>query len=131
MDQSRGWEETLSPGVSHSSIMSEDSVPLQTEAEDSSTEDSFGFGDDLELNPFDGLPFSSRYYHLLKERKSLPVWRLRCGFEDALATNQMLIVSGAANTGRSTQVKATWLHLRLPEGWRRGGGGGVGGNQSF
>ncbi|XP_029695554.1 DEAD/H (Asp-Glu-Ala-Asp/His) box polypeptide 32a [Takifugu rubripes] len=84
--------------------MSEESIPQKSDSEDCPTEDSFGFGDDLELNQFDGLPFSSRYYKLLKERKSLSVWRVRCEFEDALANNQMVIVSGAAKTGRSTQI---------------------------
>uniref|UniRef100_A0A3Q4MPR7 Putative pre-mRNA-splicing factor ATP-dependent RNA helicase DHX32 n=1 Tax=Neolamprologus brichardi TaxID=32507 RepID=A0A3Q4MPR7_NEOBR len=59
---------------------------------------------DLELNQFDGLPFSSRYYKLLKERKTLSVWKVKCQFEDALANNQLVIVSGAAKTGRSTQI---------------------------
>ncbi|XP_018554812.1 DEAD/H (Asp-Glu-Ala-Asp/His) box polypeptide 32a isoform X1 [Lates calcarifer] len=67
-------------------------------------EDSFGFGDDLELNQFDGLPFSSRYYKLLKERKALPVWKVRCEFEDALVNNQLVVVCGTAKTGRSTQI---------------------------
>lgn len=75
------------------------------ESEECPAEDSFGFGDDLELNQFDGLPFSSRYYKLLKERKTLPVWKVRCEFEDALVNNQLLIVSGTAKTGRSTQVR--------------------------
>ncbi|XP_076616826.1 DEAD/H (Asp-Glu-Ala-Asp/His) box polypeptide 32a [Chaetodon auriga] len=74
------------------------------ESEECPAEDAFGFGDDLELNQFDGLPFSSRYYKLLKERKTLPVWKVRCEFEDALANNQLLIVSGTAKTGRSTQI---------------------------
>lgn len=75
-------------------------------SEDCPAEVSFGFGDDLELNQFDGLPFSSRYYKLLKERKTLSVWKVRCQFEDALANNQLLIVSGTAKTGRSTQVSS-------------------------
>ncbi|XP_070708395.1 putative pre-mRNA-splicing factor ATP-dependent RNA helicase DHX32 [Pempheris klunzingeri] len=74
------------------------------ESEECPAEDSFGFGDDLELNRFDGLPFSSRYYKLLKERKTLPVWKVRCEFEDALVNNQLVIVSGTAKTGRSTQI---------------------------
>lgn len=67
-------------------------------------EEAFGFGDDLELNQFDGLPFSSRYYTLLKERKALPVWKIRCEFVDTLVNNQLVIVSGTAKTGKSTQV---------------------------
>lgn len=70
-------------------------------------EDASGFGDDLELNQFDGLPFSTRYYTLLKERKTLTVWKARCEFEDALLKNQLVIVSGSAKTGRSTQVRTS------------------------
>lgn len=83
--------------------MTEEIIPQQPASEDCPTEDAF---DDLELNQFDGLPFSSRYYKLLEERKNLAVWRVRCEFEDALANNQMVVVSGAAKTGRSTQVRA-------------------------
>lgn len=78
---------------------------IYTESEECPTEDSFRFGDDLELNQFDGLPFSSRYYKLLKERKTLSVWKVRCEFEDVLVNNQLVIVSGTAKTGRSTQVR--------------------------
>ncbi|XP_054898573.1 putative pre-mRNA-splicing factor ATP-dependent RNA helicase DHX32 [Poeciliopsis prolifica] len=65
---------------------------------------SLGFGADLELNQFDGLPFSSRYYELLEKRKALPVWKVRSRFEDALENNQLVIVSGVAQTGSSTQI---------------------------
>lgn len=81
----------------------------EEEEEDRPAEDPFCFGDDLELNRFDGLPFSSRYYQLLRERTSLPVWRARGQFEAALAHNQLLIVSGTAKTGRSTQVRTLKL----------------------
>ncbi|XP_069016475.1 putative pre-mRNA-splicing factor ATP-dependent RNA helicase DHX32 [Embiotoca jacksoni] len=74
------------------------------ESEECPGDNSFGFGEDLELNQFDGLPFSSRYYKLLKERKALSVWKVRCQFEDALVNNQLVLVSGTAKTGRSTQI---------------------------
>ncbi|XP_023262326.1 putative pre-mRNA-splicing factor ATP-dependent RNA helicase DHX32 [Seriola lalandi dorsalis] len=77
---------------------------VNLESEDCPGEDVPGFGDDLELNQFDGLPFSSRYYKLLKERKTLPVWEVRQEFEDALVNNQLVIVCGTAKTGRSTQI---------------------------
>ncbi|KAL2078561.1 hypothetical protein ACEWY4_026246 [Coilia grayii] len=67
-------------------------------------EEAFGFGDDLELNQFDGLPYSSRYYKLLKERKSLPVWNVRSEFLDLLVNNQLVIVSGTTKTGKSSQI---------------------------
>uniref|UniRef100_A0A672G6T2 Helicase-associated domain-containing protein n=1 Tax=Salarias fasciatus TaxID=181472 RepID=A0A672G6T2_SALFA len=83
-------------------------------------EDVFGFGDDLELNQFDGLPFSSRYYKLLKERKSLPVWKVRSQFKDALEENQLIVVSGTAKTGRSTQIPQWCAELCLSAQYQHG-----------
>uniref|UniRef100_A0A672S6L8 Putative pre-mRNA-splicing factor ATP-dependent RNA helicase DHX32 n=1 Tax=Sinocyclocheilus grahami TaxID=75366 RepID=A0A672S6L8_SINGR len=68
------------------------------------SDDLFEFGDDLELNQFDGLPHSSRYYRLLQERKTLPVWRYRHEFMTLLENHPILIVSGTAKTGKSTQI---------------------------
>lgn len=62
------------------------------------------YDDILELNQFDGLPYSSRFYKLMKERKELPVWRAKCEFMDTLAKGQFVVVSGFAKTGRSSQV---------------------------
>lgn len=70
-------------------------------------DENFGFGDDLELNQFDGLPYSSRYYKLLKERHQLPIWESRQKFMSALETNQLVIISGTTKTGKSTQVR--WI----------------------
>uniref|UniRef100_A0A8K9XIQ3 DEAH (Asp-Glu-Ala-His) box polypeptide 32a n=1 Tax=Oncorhynchus mykiss TaxID=8022 RepID=A0A8K9XIQ3_ONCMY len=67
-------------------------------------EEAFVFGEDLELNRFDGLPFSSRYYKLLQERQSLPVWKAREEFLDILVNNRLVIVSGTTKTGKSTQI---------------------------
>ncbi|XP_058507944.1 putative pre-mRNA-splicing factor ATP-dependent RNA helicase DHX32 [Solea solea] len=63
-----------------------------------------GYDDILELNPFDGLPYSSRFYKLLKERQELPAWKAKCEFMDNLAKRQFVIVSGSAKTGRSSQI---------------------------
>lgn len=62
------------------------------------------YDDILELNQFDGLPYSSRFYKLLRERKELPVWKAKSDFMDTLAKEQFVIVSGCAKTGRSSQV---------------------------
>lgn len=62
------------------------------------------YDDILELNQFDGLPYSSRFYKLLRERKELPVWKAKCEFMDTLAKGRFVIVSGSAKTGRSSQV---------------------------
>ncbi|XP_058476120.1 DEAD/H (Asp-Glu-Ala-Asp/His) box polypeptide 32a [Solea solea] len=83
-------------------------------------EESFGFGDELELNQFDGLPFSSRYYKLLKERRKLPVWKVRCEFEEALVNNQLVVVCGNAKTGRSTQIPQWCAEFCLSDQYQHG-----------
>ncbi|XP_076599660.1 putative pre-mRNA-splicing factor ATP-dependent RNA helicase DHX32 [Chaetodon auriga] len=62
------------------------------------------YDDILELNQFDGLPYSSRFYKLLRERKELPVWKAKCDFMDTLGKAQFVSVSGSARTGRSSQI---------------------------
>ncbi|XP_016408873.1 putative pre-mRNA-splicing factor ATP-dependent RNA helicase DHX32 [Sinocyclocheilus rhinocerous] len=85
-------------------IMAGNSEISEGELKREEESDLFEFGDDLELNQFDGLPYSSRYYRLLQERKTLPVWKYRHEFMTLLENNQILLVSGTTKTGKSTQI---------------------------
>lgn len=90
--------------------LTEKEICSDSETADCLEEEAFVFGEGLELNRFDGLPFSSRYYKLLQERKSLPVWKAREEFLDILVNNRLVIVSGTTKTGKSTQV--SWELIR-------------------
>ncbi|XP_043569089.1 putative pre-mRNA-splicing factor ATP-dependent RNA helicase DHX32 [Chiloscyllium plagiosum] len=59
---------------------------------------------DLELNPFDGLPYSSRYYKLHQERKQLPVWGAKSALMASFVSNSFIILCGNARIGKSSQI---------------------------
>ncbi|KAJ8365527.1 hypothetical protein SKAU_G00143580 [Synaphobranchus kaupii] len=84
-------------------------------------EDCLDFGDDLELNQFDGLPYSSRYYKLLKERKTLSVWKSRCEFMDTLIKSQLIIISGPVKTGKTSQIPQWCAEFCLSLQYQHGG----------
>ncbi|CAL1392056.1 unnamed protein product [Linum trigynum] len=56
------------------------------------------------VNPWNGKPFSQRYYDILEKRKTLPVWHQKEEFLDALRKNQVLVLVGETGSGKTTQI---------------------------
>ena len=95
-----------------SSLAAEDCSPCCSDALSPGDKE---YDDILELNQFDGLPYSSRFYKLLREREELPVWTAKTDFMDTLAEGQFVVVSGSAKTGRSSQVSTVWHSTHLSD----------------
>lgn len=55
-------------------------------------------------NPLTGRPFSKRYYDILEQRKSLPVFSRREEFKAKLQKNQVLVLVGDTGSGKTTQI---------------------------
>ena len=65
-----------------------------------------------------GRQFSSRYYDILKVRKSLPVYEFRADFLNKVNDNQIVIIEGETGSGKTTQIPQFLLPSLAKPGYK-------------
>lgn len=55
-------------------------------------------------NPLTGNVFSEKYYKILEGRKKLPVFEYLDKLEEAVDSNQVVIIEGETGSGKTTQI---------------------------
>ncbi|KAM3723719.1 Pre-mRNA-splicing factor ATP-dependent RNA helicase [Dirofilaria immitis] len=76
----------------------------------------------IEINPFNGQPYTQRYFEILKKRTTLPVWEYKDKFLEVLDRNQCLTLVGETGSGKTTQIPQWCLEYckaHTPPGYRR------------
>ncbi|XP_054608545.1 pre-mRNA-splicing factor ATP-dependent RNA helicase DHX15 [Dunckerocampus dactyliophorus] len=68
----------------------------------------------LQINPFTELPYTPRYYEILKKRQRLPVWENRENFTDILMHHQCFVLVGETGSGKTTQIPQ-WCVEMVPK----------------
>nr|XP_057924611.1 pre-mRNA-splicing factor ATP-dependent RNA helicase DHX15 [Doryrhamphus excisus] len=67
-----------------------------------------------QINPFTELPYTPRYYEILKKRLHLPVWEYRENFADILMHHQCFVLVGETGSGKTTQIPQ-WCVEMVPK----------------
>ncbi|KXJ09899.1 Pre-mRNA-splicing factor ATP-dependent RNA helicase DHX15 [Exaiptasia diaphana] len=64
------------------------------------------------VNPYNGRPFTERYFDILKKRIDLPVWEYREEFMETVKRNKILALVGETGSGKTTQIPQWCLEVR-------------------
>lgn len=57
-----------------------------------------------QINPHTGRPYSTRYYEILRQRQTLPVWEQRQEIVETVRANQITVLVGETGSGKTTQI---------------------------
>ncbi|KAL8437339.1 hypothetical protein Efla_004297 [Eimeria flavescens] len=68
------------------------------------------------INPFNGRPFTDRYYKILEGRKQLPAWKSQKHFLKLVQKNRFVILVGETGSGKTTQMTQFLLHAGMHAG---------------
>ncbi|KAJ5106990.1 hypothetical protein N7456_003665 [Penicillium angulare] len=75
--------------------------------------------EDGDVNPFNGQPFSSKYFSILQGRRDLPVHQQRDEFLQLYQQSQILVFVGETGSGKTTQIPQFVLYDDLPQTQRK------------
>ena len=59
---------------------------------------------DATVNPWTYIPYSPKYYDILKKRKALPVYQFHADLLEKVRNNQIVVVEGETGSGKTTQI---------------------------
>ncbi|XP_048585628.1 putative pre-mRNA-splicing factor ATP-dependent RNA helicase PRP1 [Nematostella vectensis] len=65
------------------------------------------------INPYNGRPFSERYFDILKKRIDLPVWEYREKFMEIIKNNKVFALVGETGSGKTTQIPQWCMDFRM------------------
>ncbi|KAA3673102.1 pre-mRNA-splicing factor ATP-dependent RNA helicase DHX15/PRP43 [Paragonimus westermani] len=71
----------------------------------------------VQINPYNGKPFSARYFELFRKRIRLPVWEYKENFFKVISENQVTVLVGETGSGKTTQIPQwclEWITGRYP-----------------
>lgn len=68
------------------------------------------------INEWTGMPFSSKYYDILRKREQLPVYEFREELLMKVRDNQTIIVEGETGSGKTTQIPQFLLPMLAQPG---------------